>query len=195
MILLKAMILGFSVSAPVGPIGILCIQRTLARGRAAGWFTGLGAVTANLIYAGAAAYGFSAAAGFLLQYELYLKLFGTGFLLYLGVKTYRKKPAAEAAKLQGDTLVRMYTSTFLLMISNPSTILNFAAMFSGLGFGGGPETATVLVIGVFTGALLWWTLLSFGVHALRRRVNPLLPFINKAAGILICVLGALSFFS
>ncbi len=91
MLLLKSILLGFSISAPVGPIGLLCIQRTLSQGRTAGFLTGFGAVAANIVYASIAVLGFSAVSSLLIQYEMLLKIFGTIFLLYLGVKTILKK--------------------------------------------------------------------------------------------------------
>ncbi|MBS2967670.1 LysE family transporter [Metabacillus sp. KIGAM252] len=193
MLFLKAFILGFSVSAPVGPIGILCIQRTLSKGKSAGFLTGFGAVTANIIYAAIAAFGFSMVSSFLLKYELYLKIFGSAFLIYLGVKTFLKKPASNAAQLEGETLFRMYASTFLLMITNPAAILNFAAMFTGLGFDKGLDSSFALIGGVFLGASFWWMILSIGVSAFKKRIVPHLSFINKAAGALIVLLGVLAF--
>jgi threonine/homoserine/homoserine lactone efflux protein len=196
MLLLKSIILGFSVSAPVGPIGLLCIQRTLARGRAAGFLTGFGAVTANIFYASIAALGFSIVSAFLMQYEVYLKIAGTVFLIYLGVKTFLKKAPQNAAKLDGETLLTMYMSTFLLMITNPITILNFVAMFAGLGFdqqASSSRTAFALIIGVFIGATIWWGFLSYAVSKFRNKIMPHLEAVNKLAGVTIILLGVLSF--
>lgn len=196
MLLLKSFILGFSVSAPVGPIGLLCIQRTLSRGKTAGFLTGLGASTANVLYASVAAFGFSVISAFLLEQEFYLKLLGAIFLFYLGIKTFLKKPADHAANLQGERLLTMYLSTFLLMITNPTTILNFVAMFAGLGFekgSGSAVTAVSLILGVFLGATFWWLLLSFGVSVFRAKITPHLGLVNKLAGILILLLGVLAF--
>ncbi|MGE8205894.1 LysE family translocator [Heyndrickxia sp. NPDC080065] len=103
MLFLKSFILGLSVSAPVGPIGLLCIQRTLSKGKSAGFITGFGAVTANIIYASIAAFGFTVVSSFLLEQEFYIKLFGSIFLLCLGINTFFKKPASTAANLEGGT--------------------------------------------------------------------------------------------
>jgi threonine/homoserine/homoserine lactone efflux protein len=197
LLLLKSFILGFSVSAPVGPIGLLCIQRTLLKGVPAGFLTGLGAVTANIIYASIAAFSFSVISNFLLEHQLYLKMIGSAFLFYLGIKTFLKKPSTKAANLGGDRLVRMYISTFLLMITNPITILNFIAMFAGLGFDKSSNSeirAITLITGVFLGATSWWLILSFGVGMLRKKIIPHLVIVNRIAGILIILLGCLSFF-
>lgn len=196
MLLLKSIILGFSVSAPVGPIGLLCIQRVLSRGKTAGILTGFGAVTANIIYASVAAFGFSVVSAFLIEQQALLRLIGSAFLFYLGVKTFFKKPASTPANLQGESLVGMYLSTFLLMITNPVTILNFTAMFAGLGFDQGSDTgltAVTLIGGVFFGAALWWVMLSFIVSFFKNKITPHLGLVNKIAGLLIIALGILAF--
>lgn len=196
MLFLKSLILGISVSAPVGPIGLLCIQRTLTRGKLAGFLTGFGAVTANLIYASIAAFGFSVVSVFLIEQELYLKIFGSVFLFYLGIKTLLKKPADTAAKLDGETLASMYLSTFLLMITNPSTIFNFIAMFTGLGFdqdSSSLATTLSLISGVFVGTSIWWLFLSSVVSRFKNKITPHLSLVNKVAGGLIILLGILAF--
>lgn len=195
MLFLKSIILGFSVSAPVGPIGLLCIQRVLSRGRLAGILTGFGAVTANMIYASIAAFGFSVVSAFLIEQQFLLKVIGSSCLFYLGIKTFLKKPAAAAANLQGEGLLGMYLSTFLLMITNPVTILNFTAMFAGLGFESGADTgltAVTLIGGVYIGAAFWWVLLSFVVSIFKNKITPHLGLVNKIAGLLIIVLGILA---
>ncbi|HDX9658112.1 lysine transporter LysE [Bacillus toyonensis] len=191
MLFLKSFILGLSVSAPVGPIGLLCIQRTLLKGKSAGFVTGLGAVTANIIYASIAAFGFSIVASFLLEQEFYIKLFGSIFLFYLGIKTFLKKPASSAADLEGETRFKMFLSTFFLMITNPIAIINFVAMFTGLGFNQDSSsiiTAVSLIVGVFLGSSLWWLFLSFAVSIFRKKLTPHLSLINKLAGSLIILL-------
>lgn len=195
MLFFKAFLLGLSVSAPVGPIGLLCMQRTLSRGKAAGFFTGFGAVTANIIYASIAAFGFSVVSSFLVKQQFYLTMVGSLFLFYLGIKTFFKKPANAAAELEGETLFKMFLSTFLLMITNPGTILNFVAMFTGLGFdhhSSSSLTALFLITGVFLGASLWWAVLSFSVSIFKNRIKPHLALVNKLAGVLIVVLGLLA---
>ncbi|WP_163100337.1 LysE family translocator [Peribacillus alkalitolerans] len=196
MLLLKSFILGFSVSAPVGPIGLLCIQRTLARGKSAGFLTGLGAVSANMIYASIAAFGFSVVSAFLLEQQFILRIVGGIFLFYIGVKAFLKKPSNQAAKLEGESLLSMYFSTFFLMITNPVTILNFVAMFAGLGFDHSSQsgiTALTMVGGVFLGGASWWMILSFGVSLFRSRITPHLTLVNKLAGLLIIILGVWAF--
>ncbi|MBH0155177.1 LysE family transporter [Fictibacillus sp. 5RED26] len=187
MLLLKSIILGFSISAPVGPIGLLCIQRTLSQGKSAGFLTGFGAVTANIVYASIAVLGFSVSS-LLIQYEMLLKILGTIFLLYLGVKTFLKKVPNQAAQLAGESKLMMFFSTFFLMITNPVTILNFTAMFAGLGFGESQMSLQIgmfLISGVFIGATCWWMFLSIVVSLLTKSIQPHLATINKGAGLLI----------
>jgi threonine/homoserine/homoserine lactone efflux protein len=196
MLLLKSFILGFSVSAPVGPIGLLCIQRILSKGKLAGFMTGLGASTANLLYASIAAFGFSVVSSFLIEQQLLLKIVGSVFLFYLGVKTFLKQPGNTVANLEGESLTSMFLSTFLLMITNPVTILNFVAMFAGLGFDQDSKSnlsAASLITGVFFGAVVWWGILSTIVSLFRQKITPHLGLVNKIAGLLIIILGIISF--
>ncbi|UOY93331.1 LysE family translocator [Ectobacillus sp. JY-23] len=198
MLFMKSFILGLSVSAPVGPIGLLCIQRTLTHGKTAGFLTGFGAVTANMIYASIAASGFSIVSSFLLEQEIYLHILGTIFLFYLGIKTFLKKPVQRTAHLTNETLLSMYISTFLLMMTNPVTILNFTAMFAGLGFdqeSSSTITTTALISGVFIGASLWWLFLSVAASIFRNKINVHLDLVNKLAGLSIILLGMFSFIS
>ncbi|WP_197282642.1 LysE family translocator [Bacillus sp. FJAT-18017] len=142
------------------------------------------------------ALGVSAVSAFLLNQQTLLRLVGTAFLFYLGVKTFFKKPAGQAANLPGETLKSMYASTFLLMITNPVTILNFTAMFAGLGIEESTESqgiALSLITGVAIGAAAWWVLLSVMVSRFRRRITPHLGLVNKLAGLLIIILGIASF--
>ncbi len=195
----KGLILGFSIAAPVGPIGVLCIRRTLADGRAAGLVSGLGAATADAFYGSVAAFGLTVVSGFLTSQETALRLVGGAFLCYLGIKTLLARPAENAASVQGNGLVGSYASTFFLTLTNPLTILSFVAVFAGLGFvSGGSDflSAAFLVLGVFTGSALWWLLLSGGVSLFRSRFNVrALRGVNWISGIVILVFGALALWS
>lgn len=153
---LQGVVLGFSTAAPVGPIGVLCIRRTLAAGRGVGFVSGLGAATADALYGAIAAFGLTAIADMLVAGQVGLRVAGGGFLCYLGIRTLLAPPAGVSG---GDTvrrLVAAYTSTFLLTITNPMTILSFAAIFAGLGVAAAPNytTAASLVAGVFIGSTM-----------------------------------------
>nr|WP_082927208.1 LysE family transporter [Paenibacillus oryzisoli] len=192
--LLKGLLLGFSIAAPVGPIGILCMRRTLTLGRWHGFLSGLGAATADAIYGFIAGFGLTLVTSFLLDQKVMLQLVGGLFLVYLGVQTFRSKPAAEAAKATGGTLFKSYLSTLLLTITNPMTIMSFVGAFAGLGLGDSADAgfapAITLVIGVFTGSALWWLLLSLFVGLLRERLKgTAFLWINRISGAMLSAFG------
>jgi len=191
--LLKGLAIGFSIAAPVGPIGVLCIRRTLAEGRASGLVSGLGAASADAIYGCIAGFGLTFISNFLVSQQVWLHLIGGVFLCYLGFKTLLAKPAEQAALAKGNGLVSDYGSTFFLTLTNPMTIISFAAIFAGLGLtstSGNYVSASVLVLGVFIGSALWWLILSGGVGVFRERFNPHgLRWVNRISGTIITGFG------
>jgi len=193
---LRGLIIGFSIAAPVGPIGLLCIQRTLNVGRMAGLLSGLGAATADAIYGAIAAFGLTIISAILMQQVFWFRLIGGLFLIYLGVGTFRSKPAAQAASAQGKNLFGMYGSTLMLTLTNPATILSFLAVFAGLGLAtveGDRTTAVLLVCGVFLGSALWWLLLSSGVCLLHTRFTAChLRWLNRGSGIILIAFGVVA---
>ena len=196
---LRGLIIGFSIAAPVGPIGLLCIRRTLAEGRASGLVSGLGAATADAIYGCIAAFGLTFISNILFSQQLWLRLIGGAFLCYLGLKTFLSRPAKQAASAQGDGLVGAYGSTFFLTLTNPMTILSFAAIFAGLGVAsasGNYLSAGALVLGVFIGSALWWLILSSGVGVFRAKFNPnRLRWVNRVSGVIITGFGLVALLS
>jgi threonine/homoserine/homoserine lactone efflux protein len=196
---LRGLIIGFSIAAPVGPIGVLCIRRTLAQGRLSGLFSGLGAATADAIYGCIAGLGLTFVSSLLMRQNIGLRLIGGAFLCYLGFKTFISLPAAEAAKAKSNSLVGAYVSTFFLTLTNPMTMLSFAAVFAGLGLastGGNYVDALVLVLGVFVGSALWWVLLSGGVSLFRSKLTPRrLQWVNRISGVAIALFGVVALLS
>lgn len=190
---LRGLAIGFSIAAPVGPIGVLCIRRTLAEGRSSGLVSGLGAATADAIYGCIAGFGLTFISNFLVSQQGWLRLVGGLFLCYLGLKTFLAKPAEQAAADREKGLAGAYVSTFLLTLTNPMTILSFAAIFAGLGLAtpsGSYLSAGSLVSGVFIGSALWWFILSGGVGVFRERFNPRgLHWINRVSGAIITGFG------
>ena len=198
-LLFRGILIGFSIAAPVGPIGVLVIRRTLADGRVNGLVSGLGAATADAIYGTIAGFGLTVIAHFLVAQSNWLRLFGGGFLIYLGIKTFLARPAEVDTenKNKSDSnqtpakpgLWGAYGSTFLLTITNPLTILSFAGVLAGLGIsdtGGDPGLASILVLGVFAGSALWWLALSTGVGLFHRRITPAtLKWVNRISGLVI----------
>jgi threonine/homoserine/homoserine lactone efflux protein len=181
--------LGFLIAAPVGPIGLLCIQRTLAGGMALGLVSGLGAASTDAIYGAVAAFGLVSVASFLTAASFWIRLLGSLFLLSLGLRIAFSRPAGQAVTTSRGNFWGAYGSTFLLTLSNPMTILSFVAVFAGLGLastGSGYAGAGWTVVGVFCGSALWWLALCGGVSLLRRWVNAsVLLWVNRVAGILL----------
>lgn len=193
--LLNGMVIGFSIAAPVGPIGLLCIRRSLAQGQLAGLVTGLGAATADACYGAIAAFGLTAVSAFLVRGELWLSLLGGAFLCYLGLSTFLSPAREDAAADRAQPLLRAYASTVLLTLSNPATILSFVAVFAGFGLGAqaGFAAATAMVAGVFLGSALWWLLLSGTTGRLRTRIKPAwMVWINRASGTLLSAFGIIA---
>jgi len=197
--LLRGILIGFSIAAPVGPIGVLCIRRTLAEGRATGFVSGLGAATADAIYGCIAGFGLTLVTRFLMDQQVWLRLFGGAFLCYLGLKTVLSRPAKQAASAKGSGLAGAYGSTFLLTLTNPMTILSFAAVFAGLGLAsaeGSYASAGILVLGVFAGSALWWLMLSGGVSLLQGKFNARgLEWVNRISGVIITGFGVVALLS
>jgi threonine/homoserine/homoserine lactone efflux protein len=192
-IVLQGLVLGFSIAAPVGPIGILCIRRTLERGFKSGVVSGLGAASADAIYGTIAAAGLTLIADFLAGQKRWLGILGAVFLFYLGIKTFLSKPSEPSEKSDSKSLGGDYFSTLLLTLSNPMTIFSFIAIFGGFSAQSNTAfrfSAFLLVLGVFCGSALWWLTLSTLVNFLRQRLNQKVIFyINKAAALIIIGFG------
>ena len=160
---LKGIVMGFSIAAPVGPIGILCIRRTMTEGRMSGLATGLGAATADALYGTVAALGLTLISGFLLNQRDWLSLVGGGFLIYLGFTTFRANAPTTTVSDSSYGVTGSYLSALFLTLTNPMTILFFTAVFAGLGIAdaaGDYVSGGLLVLGVFSGSALWWLLLT-----------------------------------
>jgi threonine/homoserine/homoserine lactone efflux protein len=188
----RGLVIGFSIAAPVGPIGVLCIRRSLARGAAAGLASGLGAATADAAYGCVAGFGLTSVSGLLMRWEPWLGLGGGIFLCALGARALLGPPAAEPARDAGGGLLAGYASTVLLTLSNPATILSFAAVFAGLGLGTYSDyaSAAALVLGIFAGSAAWWLLLCGSVGLLRARVTPgWLLAVNRVSGCILVAFG------
>lgn len=196
MFLIKGIIIGFSIAAPVGPIGLLCIQRTLNSGKLSGFISGVGAATTDAIYGIMAAFSITLISGFLLNQQDWLKLFGGLFLAYLGINIFisrnKEKNDIEEIKKK-NSLFKDYFSTFLLTITNPMTILSFLAVFASLNVitsGHKNISALFLVTGVFIGSMLWWLVLSSFANLFKTRID--LKYVNIASAIIITGFGFLA---
>jgi threonine/homoserine/homoserine lactone efflux protein len=191
--LAKGLVLGFSIAAPVGPIGVLCFRRALDQGFWPAVAGGLGTAVADATYAAVAAFGITVVSALLLDYQRAFAIVGGMALLWLGARAFRARPSEPPASAEGRGLAPMFAATFLLTLANPPTILSFAAIFAGLGLVGamrGGTAAGVLTLGVFAGSMLWWVLLSGTVSALRMRVpRAALVWVNRSSGLLLGAFG------
>lgn len=192
MLFLKGLLLGFAIAAPVGPIGILCIRKTLHYGRLSGFFTGLGAAAADTIYGAIAITGLTALSSFLLTYKHLLQLAGGIFLAYLALSILRAKTPTQPPITTHKTLLTDFGTTFLLTLTNPMTILSFVIIFAGIGFTEyHPAHTSLFILGVFLGSALWWLILSEGVFFLRTKISPhTILWINRSAAILLLAFSA-----
>jgi threonine/homoserine/homoserine lactone efflux protein len=189
---LQGLIIGFSIAAPVGPIGLLCIRRSLTAGRLAGFVSGLGAATADAVYGIVAALGLTAVTNLLLASQTWLHLGGGAFLVYLGLATLRTPaPAHAAAARESQSLIGAYASTLVLTLANPMTILSFLGIFAGFGAGAGTSfSAGWIVAGVFIGSAAWWLFLSSAAGWLGHRLaGGGLRAVNVASGLIIAGFG------
>lgn len=192
----KGLLIGLAIAAPVGPIGVLCIRRTLAEGQLAGLVVGMGAATADAIYGAIAALGISAVSSRLVAQQDLIRLGGGAFLVYLGWRTLRAVPAASAARLSGRGLWTVYGSAVLLTLTNPTTILSFVAVFAGIGLAEVADdrgAALIVVLGVFLGSAAWWLFLSNLVGLFRRALTPARQlWINRLSGCILIGFGVVA---
>ena len=190
----RGVVLGFTIAAAVGPISLLCIRRTLAEGRLVGIVSGLGVATADATYGAVAAFGLTAVTDLLVDWRRALGVVGGTFLLWLAWRTFKSVPSETATAGNGEGrrgLPGAYLSTLGLTLTNPMTILSFAALFVGLGVTGGDAVgATLLTLGVFTGSAMWWVVLVTAVGAFRSRLTPTgLRRVNIVSGLVIGAFG------
>ena len=192
---LKGLVVGFMIAAPVGPVNVLCARRTIVNGRLVGIVSGLGAALADTFFGAVAAFGLVFIHTLLLTERFWLGLGGTVILVVIGVRTLmadvpRPNPKQEdAANLLGD-----FTSTFILTLFNPVTILSFLACFSAFGIDSDDKADLddwLLLLGVFTGATAWWLLLTTAVGMFRSKFDQeTLRWANRIAGVVILAFAA-----
>jgi threonine/homoserine/homoserine lactone efflux protein len=196
---LKGLLIGLAIAAPVGPIGVLCIRRTLNEGRLAGFITGMGAATADALYGAIAALGISAVSSRLVEHADPIRLIGGAFLFYLGVKTLLTESDGSEATARGGGSLGIYGSALALTITNPTTILSFVAVFAGLGLAETADdrgAAGLIVLGVFLGSAAWWVFLSNFVGAFRRALTPARRiWINRLSGVILVGFGGFALVS
>ncbi len=198
---IKGMLIGFAIAAPVGPIGVLCIQRSFHSGFKMGLFTGLGAVAADGVYGLIAAFGLTAISSLLLAQQFWIRLVGGLFLLLMGSRIFFIRPTLNTPPNSNHSLWRTFTTAFFLTLANPMTILSFIGIFAGFGLGTTLSTdyleASFLVLAIILGSALWWAVLSSSVAFwLHHRLNlAVRQKINRCAGTMIFGFGAFVLFT
>jgi threonine/homoserine/homoserine lactone efflux protein len=195
--LFKGLLIGVAIAAPVGPIGVLCIRRTLADGRMIGFLSGLGAATADMSYGAIAAFGLTAVESALTGAGFWLRLLGGLFLIYLGLRTFNSRPAAgDGLENSKPSPAAAYLSTLGLTLTNPATIISFTGAFVSFRLGptaGNYVPAGSLTLGVLLGSALWWLGLTTAIAAFRGKFTPYwMVWVNRVSGALIAVLGIAS---
>lgn len=193
MLLIRGFVVGFSIAAPVGPIGVLCIRRSLRDGWLAGFISGMGAATADMLYGSVAAFGLNAISDFMITGQSWLRAIGGSFLIYLGARTFFTRPVEGSFPERRFGVLGLYSSTFVLTMTNPLTILSFMAIFASI-IPPGIELTTwssiEMVVGVFLGSSAWWIILSVSAGALKYRLSGQLnQWIQWGSGATIMIFG------
>jgi threonine/homoserine/homoserine lactone efflux protein len=192
---IKGLIIGFLIAAPVGPIGILCIRRTLTHGRLHGLISGLGAASADTIYGFIAAFSLTFISDFLVTHQTLFRIIGAAFICTLGIRTFFSRADSRPASSAGGGFTSDFVSTFVLTLMNPITMFAFTAVFAGFGVTHSTHTLEgLLIAGVFAGAAAWWFLLTTFAGLFHRKISPEnLRWITKIAGIAIIGFGVFIF--
>lgn len=193
--LLKGIAVGIVLAVPVGPVGVMCVRRTIFEGKRAGFVSGLGAATADALFGSIAAFGLTFVSDWLIGYHQWLRIAGGCYLLYVGGSALLAEPEAkQSSEPDAEGLLRDFLSTFALTLTNPITILAFLGIFSALGLSGADATftrAAMMVLGVWLGSLLWWLVLTFGLGSRFRSFEARhLRRINRASGTILLLSGA-----
>ncbi len=189
----RGLIVGFTIAAAIGPISLLVIRRTVSHGRRYGLASGLGVATADATYGGIAAFGLTAISGLLISARVGLGLVGGAVIVVLGIATIRSQPGEVARSANPAGVAGAAGSIYALTMTNPMTILSFAAVFAGFGFAAGATTyadAAALTLGVWAGSGLWWVLLTSVVAWLRGKVSQRgLAWVNRISGLTLVAFG------
>ena len=192
---LKGIVVGVVIAVPVGPVGVMCVRRTIFDGKLAGFVSGLGAATADAVFGIIAGFGLTVVSIWLIDYQHWLRIVGGCYLLYIGGWAFAAEPPAGLeSERNPESLLSNFASTLVLAVTNPITVLAFLGIFTAIGLGGTQATfgrASILVLGVWGGSLLWWLALSFGVGQVRHSIEPRhLAWISRGSGAILFFSGA-----
>jgi len=194
----KGFVIGFAMAVPIGPVGVLCIRKTLAEGPWRGLVTGLGAATVDSLFAGIAAFGLTLVSDVITRQHFWLSLVGGALLLFLGIRTFRAKRKDPIVPFEGKGVFGSYVSSFVLALTNPVTIFAFVAVFAAFGLGHTLSvwSASILVLGVLLGSSAWFLTLGFVAKLFRKKLDSEgLRWVNRVAGILLMLSGVAAFVS
>lgn len=192
---LRGLAAGFIIAAPVGPVNVLCIQRTLEKGWKPGIVAGLGAAFADSLYGGIAGFSISIIIQFLIQEEFWFRLIGGILLMAIGVVFYFKPPPSIEAGKNGASANSDFASAFLLTMANPTTVLSFLTVLATLGLGRHRPLweTSLLIAGIFCGSMAWWLILTSGTNLLRSKItDSSMAWMNRVAGIAIGAFGLIN---
>ena len=194
-LLLRGALAGLAISAPVGPVNVLCISRTITKGRMAGLVSGFGAAVADTLYGAIAGFSISFIIAWLLEELFWLRLVGGALLIVIGIVYWFKKPKSLKESSGNEPAHSDFVTTFLLTLTNPTTVLSFLAVLATLGLGEHrpAKLSLFLVLGIFGGALLWWTLLALLSGHFRDRFNDrAIVWMNRIASFAIAGFGLIT---
>ena len=197
-LLVKGLVIGVVVSAPLGPVGVLCIQRTLNKGRWYGFVTGLGAALSDIIYALITGYGMSFMDEFLTKHQVMLQIIGSVMLFVFGVFTFRSNPVQSIRPVSSKkgTYLHNFVTAFFVTLSNPLIIFLFIGMFARFSFVmPGSELGFQLVgyLAIILGALLWWFGITYFVNKVRARFNVRgIWILNRIIGVIVMLASVIS---
>ena len=195
-LLIRGLLAGLIIAAPVGPVNVLCISRTLSKGRRSGLVSGLGAAAADTFYGSIAGFGITLVIQFLIREEFWIRLFGGILLVAIGISYYFKAPQKLSKNDREETKRSDFVSSFMLTLTNPTTVLSFLAVLAGLGMSQARASwlTLLLVGGILCGSMLWWIILVSSVNRLRDRfTDGTMVWMNRIAGIAIGGFGVVSF--
>jgi len=195
-LLVRGLLAGLFIAAPVGPVNVLCISRTLAKGWRSGLVSGFGAATADALYGGIAGFSITFVIQFLLREEFWIRLVGGILLVLIGVSYYFKPPQSLSAQKESGPENSDYVSTLLLTLTNPTTVLSFLAILATLGMKEDKASwlTLLLVGGIFCGSTLWWIVLISIVNRVRDRIDDrAMLWMNRLAGVAIGGFGVVTF--
>lgn len=188
----KGLLIGIVIALPLGPVGVLCLQRTISSGVLAGLLSGLAAAVADSLYGAAAAFGLHFISRFLDNHHFLIQIAGGVLLCGMGALMLRRYKPVAVAGAAYHRLAGAFVTVFLLALTNPMTLAAFLAIFAGLGVGQAHTQvghAATVVAGVFCGSMLWWIAIAFGGGHLRQKVMHRMPLIQRCCGGLLLFLG------